>query len=207
MSLWNRYEPSPDAPWNMKRVVHLHRRAAFGATWNEIQRDLGDTPQAAIGRVLTGTCRSEGVPAEQLGRGRALRRMGQDLFAPPNVGGWPGGKTSLSTQTVIARGNAIADFVGGRSQRASPAVESGAAARASPGAGRPAGDRAVFWRTAVRQRWRQIPRRDRHINRPPAGPVLANSAGSNRVAHPPASPFALGEHPCCTAAASSQSQP
>jgi uncharacterized protein (DUF1501 family) len=52
MSLWNQYEPSPDAPWNLKRVCHLHRRAAFGATWNEIQRDLGDSPQAAVERVL-----------------------------------------------------------------------------------------------------------------------------------------------------------
>jgi hypothetical protein len=31
--------------------------------------------------------------------------MGQPLFAPPNVKGWPGGKTWLNTSTVLARHN------------------------------------------------------------------------------------------------------
>jgi uncharacterized protein (DUF1800 family) len=31
--------------------------------------------------------------------------MGQQLFAPPNVKGWPGGKTWLNTSTVLARHN------------------------------------------------------------------------------------------------------
>src|SRR5579871_1773441 len=62
MSLWNRYQPSPATPWNVRRVIHLHRRVVFGACWSEIQRDLSQDPQAAVTRVLDGTCRSEGVP-------------------------------------------------------------------------------------------------------------------------------------------------
>jgi hypothetical protein len=31
--------------------------------------------------------------------------MGQQLFAPPNVKGWPGGQTWLNTSTVLARQN------------------------------------------------------------------------------------------------------
>ena len=31
--------------------------------------------------------------------------MGQDLFAPPNVKGWPDGKAWLNTSTVLARHN------------------------------------------------------------------------------------------------------
>src|SRR5262249_40605102 len=31
--------------------------------------------------------------------------MGQELFAPPNVKGWPGGRTWLNTSTVLARNN------------------------------------------------------------------------------------------------------
>jgi hypothetical protein len=31
--------------------------------------------------------------------------MGQKLFYPPNVGGWNGGRTWLSTRTMIARTN------------------------------------------------------------------------------------------------------
>ncbi|MCA9050210.1 MAG: DUF1800 domain-containing protein [Planctomycetaceae bacterium] len=34
-----------------------------------------------------------------------LQRMGLDLFYPPNVGGWDGGRTWLNTRTVIARTN------------------------------------------------------------------------------------------------------
>ena len=64
MSHWNRYQPTSTAPWDWKRVIHLHRRVVFGACWNEVQRDLNDDPQAAVTRVLNGTCRSEGVPAD-----------------------------------------------------------------------------------------------------------------------------------------------
>ena len=35
-----------------------------------------------------------------------MHRMGQDLFAPPNVAGWPGGKSWISTSTLFARFNA-----------------------------------------------------------------------------------------------------
>jgi uncharacterized protein (DUF1800 family) len=34
-----------------------------------------------------------------------LETMGQTLFAPPNVKGWPGGKSWLNTSTVLARHN------------------------------------------------------------------------------------------------------
>ena len=62
MTAWTRYQPSAAAEWNLRRVVHLHRRAGFAATWNELQRDLKDSPQAAIDRLLKGESRSVGVP-------------------------------------------------------------------------------------------------------------------------------------------------
>jgi hypothetical protein len=34
-----------------------------------------------------------------------LEKMGQALFAPPNVKGWPGGRAWLSTSTLLARNN------------------------------------------------------------------------------------------------------
>ncbi|MFO1092782.1 MAG: DUF1800 family protein [Planctomycetaceae bacterium] len=46
------YTPSAPQPWNLRRVVHLHRRAGFAATWDEIQRDLRDGPDAAVERLL-----------------------------------------------------------------------------------------------------------------------------------------------------------
>src|SRR5262249_46036096 len=51
-------------PWNVRRVVHLHRRAGFGATWDEIQRDLADGPGASVDRLLAGKARAKGVPAD-----------------------------------------------------------------------------------------------------------------------------------------------
>jgi hypothetical protein len=39
--------------------------------------------------------------------------MGQWLFAPPNVKGWPGGRTWLNTSTVLERDNFAADLATG----------------------------------------------------------------------------------------------
>jgi uncharacterized protein (DUF1800 family) len=40
-------------------------------------------------------------------------RLGQDLFYPPNVGGWPGGRSWLTTRSVIGRANYAAALVEG----------------------------------------------------------------------------------------------
>jgi uncharacterized protein (DUF1800 family) len=59
--VWAPYVPGRDAPWDLRRVVHLHRRAGFAATWQELQRDLKDGPGKSIDRLLKGRAR-EGVP-------------------------------------------------------------------------------------------------------------------------------------------------
>jgi uncharacterized protein (DUF1800 family) len=56
---WSPYVPNADAPWNLRRVVHLHRRAGFAATWNELQRDLTEGADSGIDRLLQGQTRSE----------------------------------------------------------------------------------------------------------------------------------------------------
>lgn len=61
---WQSYQPGPSAPWDLKRVVHLHRRCGFAANWREIQRDLQDSPQAAIKRVLEGTAHQSCYPGD-----------------------------------------------------------------------------------------------------------------------------------------------
>ncbi len=53
-SAWAPYEPNESAPWNLERVVHLHRRAGFSAPWVQLQRDLSDGPQPSIDRMLRG---------------------------------------------------------------------------------------------------------------------------------------------------------
>ncbi|MBP3955748.1 DUF1800 domain-containing protein [Gemmata sp. G18] len=42
-----------------------------------------------------------------------LNGMGQALFAPPNVKGWPGGRTWLNTATVLERNNFAAELASG----------------------------------------------------------------------------------------------
>jgi uncharacterized protein (DUF1800 family) len=59
---WAPYEPSAEAPWNLRRVVHLHRRAGFAASWPEIERDLKEGPEASVTRLLEGKTRPAGAP-------------------------------------------------------------------------------------------------------------------------------------------------
>jgi uncharacterized protein (DUF1800 family) len=61
---WRPYAPCTETPWDLRRVVHLHRRAGFAATWSEIQRDLKGGPGPSIDRLLSGTSRMQGVAAE-----------------------------------------------------------------------------------------------------------------------------------------------
>ena len=63
---WQPYESSGDNKWNLRRVVHLHRRAGFAANWSEIQRDLKAGPVAAVGRLLKGIASGAGSNFEQL---------------------------------------------------------------------------------------------------------------------------------------------
>jgi hypothetical protein len=96
---WTTYEPTAKEPWDLRRVVHLNRRAGFAATWAELQRDLKDGPGPSVGRLLVGKARAEGVPKEfaatadylvrsaagDLGRLKAwwMYRM---LFGPDSLG-------------------------------------------------------------------------------------------------------------------------
>jgi hypothetical protein len=40
--------------------------------------------------------------------------LGQDLFYPPNVGGWPGGPSWLTTRALVGRANYAAALVEGK---------------------------------------------------------------------------------------------
>ena len=61
MNSWKPYVPSPELPWNFQRAKHLHRRASFGATWSELNRDVKDGVDAAVNRLLSGRSRESGL--------------------------------------------------------------------------------------------------------------------------------------------------
>jgi uncharacterized protein (DUF1800 family) len=51
---WEPYRPSAADPWDLKKVGHLYRRAAFGATWPELEAGVKDGPDKAIDKLLKG---------------------------------------------------------------------------------------------------------------------------------------------------------
>lgn len=49
---WAPYEAGPGDRWDLGKVAHLHRRAGFGATRAELDRDLRSGPAASVDRLL-----------------------------------------------------------------------------------------------------------------------------------------------------------
>ena len=70
-SPWAPFEPTPDDPWDLRKVAHLHRRAGFGATRAELLRDLAAGPEASVDAAVPAR------PAADRG-GRGDRRPAPD---------------------------------------------------------------------------------------------------------------------------------
>jgi uncharacterized protein (DUF1800 family) len=51
---WAPFEPTRDAPWDLARVAHLHRRAGFAAPWDVLERDRRDGFNTSVERLLDG---------------------------------------------------------------------------------------------------------------------------------------------------------
>jgi uncharacterized protein (DUF1800 family) len=85
---WARYVPDDQAPWSLRRVVHLHRRAGFAATWAELRRDLKDGPEQAVTRLLTGRSRSVGVPDNFAATADTLARAALKSGAVARLKAW-----------------------------------------------------------------------------------------------------------------------
>ena len=60
---------------------------------------------------VAGTYKALGLKEMDERAQRALVQMGQILFYPPNVAGWPGGANWLTSQTMTARQNFLASLV------------------------------------------------------------------------------------------------
>jgi uncharacterized protein (DUF1800 family) len=115
--LWKEFV-SP-APANEREKAELERAArTFRETGYSIRAALGelllsDAFWAPANRgalikspvdLVVGTMRQLDVDfSDPLPFALLLRQLGQDLFAPPNVRGWPGGEAWISSQTLLAR--------------------------------------------------------------------------------------------------------
>jgi uncharacterized protein (DUF1800 family) len=51
---WAAYFPHGGEPWDLAKVAHLHRRAAFGADWPRLQADVQRRPGDVIDELLKG---------------------------------------------------------------------------------------------------------------------------------------------------------
>jgi uncharacterized protein (DUF1800 family) len=62
--------------------------------------------------LVVGAVRTLGVPATDLKQlTDAMERMGQNLFMPPSVKGWDGGRAWINTATLFARQNTLAALI------------------------------------------------------------------------------------------------
>ncbi len=59
---------------------------------------------------LVGAHKSFALPEIDKNAPRGLNQMGQIIFYPPNVAGWPGGTNWITSQTMIARQNYLAQL-------------------------------------------------------------------------------------------------
>jgi hypothetical protein len=79
---WDTYRPSKEVPWNLQRVGHLYRRAAFGATYSQLEAGLKVNPEDLIADLLAGGAsqaefdRSTAALAENIGRANNNAQLG-----------------------------------------------------------------------------------------------------------------------------------
>ncbi|RIK81608.1 MAG: DUF1800 domain-containing protein [Planctomycetota bacterium] len=74
-------------------------------------RAMGTQVKSPI-QLVVGTYRVLGIEEGDFAAGyQAARNMGQDLFQPPNVKGWPGGRDWINSRLVFARYNSLANLV------------------------------------------------------------------------------------------------
>jgi uncharacterized protein (DUF1800 family) len=86
--------------WDLKSTMHLlFKSDAFAS--QAAYHALIKSPT----EFVVGSLRSLGVQTNGQGMTLLTRLMGQDLFNPPNVAGWPGGPAWISTNTMLARDN------------------------------------------------------------------------------------------------------
>ena len=94
----NKFELAPSMSALLRSNVFYSARAYRALVKSPVEFVVGAHKQMGLERIVDGT------PA-------ALRAMGQVLFYPPNVAGWPGGANWLTSQMLIARENFIAKMV------------------------------------------------------------------------------------------------
>jgi uncharacterized protein (DUF1800 family) len=97
-----------DVAWGVETVL---RSEAFFADGNLGRRVLSPVDYV-VGAVRA--LELDDPPPSTIALGEEIALMGQDLFYPPSVGGWAGGRGWLEPRALVRRANFAAALVGGR---------------------------------------------------------------------------------------------
>ena len=91
-------------------VATILRSGAFFADANIGTRVLSPVEYVVGATIALGRAQE---PPSTLVLADWIARLGQDLFYPPNVGGWPGGRSWLTSRSLIGRANFASALVEG----------------------------------------------------------------------------------------------
>ncbi|MEX0679503.1 MAG: DUF1800 domain-containing protein [Pirellulales bacterium] len=97
---------------NIGGAVEIVLRSERFFAAENIAATIAAPPQYVIGTVRALECFVP--PPSTLLLAGWMTRMGQDLFYPPNVGGWSEGKAWLASGAIVARANFLTALVEGR---------------------------------------------------------------------------------------------
>jgi uncharacterized protein (DUF1800 family) len=97
---------------NIGRAVETILRSDLFFSTRNLHSQVADPVGFGIGAVRAAELFTP--PPSTLLLAEWTTRLGQPLFFPPNVGGWPGGRSWLSGRTVLARGNFASALVEGQ---------------------------------------------------------------------------------------------
>jgi uncharacterized protein (DUF1800 family) len=72
---WDRYQPTAKSPWDIKKVGHLYRRAAFGANAAELEAAVKAGPDETIDRLLKGASGQEAFDKQTASLTNSIARI------------------------------------------------------------------------------------------------------------------------------------
>jgi uncharacterized protein (DUF1800 family) len=78
---WEPYRPSAESPWDIKKVGHLYRRAAFGATWSELEEGLKAGPERVVDNLLKGKDGQEAFDRQTAPLAQSINRANNGALA------------------------------------------------------------------------------------------------------------------------------
>ena len=136
--LWREFVAAEPDRGEVRRIAGIFRTSAYDI--RTVLRELltadafyapryrGNLVKSPVD-VVVGTLRQFRMAvADPLPYALTAGRLGQDLFAPPNVKGWPGGDTWINATTLLSRRQFLENVFRGSESGAQPAMQMAAAA-------------------------------------------------------------------------------